>query len=705
MRWEDVAIFDAPQEAQKPLSWEDVAVFDEPTTQDNIVRDTDKGNLLTRSLGAVGKSFLDTEVGKGIDRGVQNLGLGIAQLGAKAGVNRERLPYLEEEAARLRQEGKDAPWYGDVAELGTGLLAGGVGAGLAGQAIKGVAPVAAQAYQGLSNARKLATVGAATGAASGLFTPTVEDESTLGNVAIGTAIGAVAPKAFDVVGKGIRQAPNSIKNYALDTTGFLGKAALKSGEAILDLGNKLQGSLQDSITLTKSQRVLPDAQKTFVRMLQRGGIDLDAALSKIEAAKAQGLSLPLYEAVDDPVFKRAGKMLLQASEASKRAADANEVIQGKVPDAIKDLALRLGRTNADPEKAGIALAEVSEEIINKAKETLRTRAKPWYDKALSPDKLVNTDIIDNPYIKDVIAGVRSNKLIADEISGMADNSLPVLHKVQQELADAATSQARKGNNYEAKRIRDFRNGLMEKMGDLVPEYKIATRIYADDITVLEDLNKGPLGTFLKAVGGDSAEAVDSLLDLSKTQLGELKALMHQAGYKDKFEEIASSNILRMYGNIIEGRFGTFSNKIKGKPEQLSRLRIMVGKEKAESIETFFDSLDRVVSSQSIKGGSDTAPNISFVQSLKGGGQEALEFISNPAKKLFQVYNDTILDDPNGAEKLVRYLFTDDGVRMVKKLAKEGNLKGKSIQLEKVLNRSAQAGAGYVGYKTLVGGGE
>ena len=671
------------------------------------------GTMLSRGI---------TDLGRGFERGLDKAATGLIQVGVDTFGGDKAQQFFENKATELNNAGRNddstLATVGDFAGEILPSFIGGAGAAKAGIAAAKNAPRLAGIAKTVPKFIQRGAAGAAGGVATAIAEAREQGESRMDKIAPYAALGGAGAAVLPIAGagalavgkgalKGAKATPELTKEFLQDPSGSIGLGFRKTGEAVKDTAASAALKLQDNLTLSKQARTLPRAQRTLVRMVQRGNLDVDGALKRIDEAKAQGIDLPLYEAFDDPMMKRTAKMLLQGSEGSSQAKDAIDVIQGRLPESISNVTSMLARDKARPADAGRALSLAANDMITKAQEQLQRRASKEYAKAIKVGNVVDSDTLNHPHIQKVIQQVRGDTLRADVIGNVADNDMTVLHQVQQKLSDQIQVATRGGEQSDARILTELRTKLMDDMGKAYPSFKEATRLYRDDATVLNGLENSVLGAIRDlAENVDPSVAVDKLFKLSPQEIGQVRAQMSKAGLTDTFEEAAASGIMRVYQNTLSGRFGTFSNKIKGKEQDYNRLRALVGGEKAKRIDTFFESFDRAVASLGVKGGSDTAANQAAVSAMKNSEvQESLSGVRNIltiatntkqaiAEGLFNAANDTILQDPDGAQKLVRYMFTRDGERLLRKLQKDGTLKQKAVTMEQILTGAAATGGVY-----------
>jgi len=733
------------------LVFDDELPVNEQSTRKRLVFDDE---LSTNKQGtAVSRGIAN--LGRGVERGFDKAATGLIQVGVDAFGSDKAKQYFEQQATKLNQQGEQdnsiLASIGDVFGQAAPSIIGGGLVAKSGLNLAANAPRISSALQSLSPFAQRVVGGAVSGIASGAGFAATEarqaGETRMDKIpeyaAYGAVGGAAVPvlvsagkKALPSITKAVKGTPKAINQLYNDPMQAIGSGLSGVSNKVGNVKEGLIGGISDKLLLTKSQRALPKSQRLFLQSLKQAGIgeeQIATAFERQAAARAKGLDLPLYEAFDSNLLKGIAKNIVQGS-ASKEANAALETIRGKIPTAITKLA-----NNKDPAKAGQDIIDASQEILTLAENKLRTRAAPIYKNVLAKEnrlaqptivqekildpfrgaKTINRtiyetpEIIKDPTISKLIKQVRSNPLwhtdiegAPIDITGYSDDSMQVLQLVKRKLDDSIGAAVSGGARQEAAQFSAIKNKLVSEMDKRFPSYVKARSIYADDITDKIKLEESPLGVFINLQKDLSENTIDKLLSLNPVQIGEIKKQMYRIGKKDLFENAAQSTIQKLYNKTNDNALMTFANKVEGSPDKRKTLRALVGKNKAAEIDGFFKDYKRVIRALRLEG-SDTAQRLAAQNALNANEAETVSntlrgtfnAIKSPAttaaEYLLNNRIEDVLEDPKTAMDLQRFFFTRDGERLLKKLQKQGDLKGKSVTMQQILQGAAVVGGGAV----------
>lgn len=334
-----------------------------------------------------------SDLGAGLTRGVQQLGLGATQLGAEAynalgGENQQFRNYLEQEAQRLKPQ-ENTPTINKVSAA---------------------APETVAMFSPVGAAGLGAKVGISAGksAAASALQPTTADESRINNTitgAVGGALGEIGGAAIGrVLNPQTREAAKKLlaENIPLTAGQILGGTAQKiedSATSGLLTGGLISGAKRRSIEAFARSRVNDSLSKIGEKLpdeIPMGREAIDYAQRKI--SDAYNVLLPkLSGRIDDAFSKDAIKVFSEfkgvpAEKKTQLAEIIKENILGRVDDAgkidgqtLKGIETRLGELARQYSTSSVTderlLAQQISKIQNSFREMLY-RQNPTQRKAL-----------------------------------------------------------------------------------------------------------------------------------------------------------------------------------------------------------------------------------------------------------------------------------------------------------------------------------
>jgi hypothetical protein len=265
------------------------------------------------------------------------------------------------------------------------------------------------------------------------------------------------------------------------------------------------------------------------------------------------------------------------------------------------------------------------------------------------------------------------------IDSMPENSLPFLDALKREVDVLTKPQNTSISDFAKSRLLQWKKELLKKTDAQYPAYANARKVYSDDAEYLKSLEEGPLGIIKDLSEKNFDVAGNKIMNLPPSSIKDLKSKFADSGIDgagQAFEDGVVAYMQRSFENMKDNRFQSFRNSVFGSELQRNRLRAALGPQKLNRLQKGFDVLDDAIGSLKLVG-SDTASLQQARQSLEEG-TAGLPIhrggIINNALQLFRdAFQKSILDDPEGSQKLAKYLFTPEGSELLEQIAKTPNL--------------------------------
>lgn len=239
------------------------------------------------------------------------------------------------------------------------------------------------------------------------------------------------------------------------------------------------------------------AQQELARQLAARP-DLADQLARAEAmtlaSKNSGIPLTLAEALaqsgSDPLLAQQANLISNPMtagrmEAMYAARSGTPEISGQIEQRLIALAQQLDPSVGSYDEAAGAVIEKANKAAQGITQKLVAQANPLYTQAYQMDVPVDDAILQNPLIQSALRNVKSNPIYAQEIGGLADNSIQTLNAVKHSLDDMAEAASRAGNRNEARLINNARTQLLGAMDAASPEYGQARSIYSGNPDALQ----------------------------------------------------------------------------------------------------------------------------------------------------------------------------------------------------------------------------
>jgi hypothetical protein len=323
------------------------------------------------------------------------------------------------------------------------------------------------------------------------------------------------------------------------------------------------------------------------------------------------------------------------------------------------------------------------------------------DKLLSDDigQSLKTDLRKSPAVRDYLK--KEYGLDDAAIDSMPENSLPFVDALKREIDSKTRPTVTFVTPFAKSRMLKWKDSVIKLADEQYPAYAQARKIYSDDIKYIQNLEDGALGVLKDLSDGQADLAGEKMMRLPVKAIIDLRTKFANSGLEgaqQSFEDGVVSFLKRRFDSMKDNRFQGFKNAVYGDELMRSRLRAALGAQKTQRLDTLFGVLDDALQSTRLMG-SDTATNLAAQRAMQNGldqADQAITLFQNPVRAVRQMaqeaYQKTLLDDPEGAQNLAKYLFTPEGEKLLEELAKmpKGSEKAKGVAVQ------ALAGAGAFG---------
>lgn len=659
---------------------------------------------LAEARGVRPKPSAVQDIGQGFMRGINQLATGVSQIALEAapettasfvslftpglrdtlgGLPPEQFAAgIEKVKGNLQQRAADLRPTESTSTLN--YLAAGLPETLA------LLPVAGAA--GLSMPAR-AAVGAAESGALGFLQPTAEGESRALNTAVSATLGgaftagapAVFQKAKAFFQKPAKEAAEEVVKAPLTDRVIQGAtegvAAAKEGaEGVV---GKVVRRFKEA-SLPPSLKALPPEERLIAQDIIASGLDIDEALSRAAEDAKFGLRTPIYELLDSPTLRQVADNVSQFSGGSKVASQAiADLSARRIPAAINRGLRTLTNSKLTPYQQGEVLRDYSDRIFKRLIDERRVKAKSLYDAALKPGNLVPglDEALNDPFIKALLKKMRADPLKA-RVMAKADNAMPTLDALKKQLDDIGQIAERsmdRRDKLKSKLVLELRDKIVSAADKKYPQYRQARAMFSSDSEVIEQLKETPLGIIHDLSHGKLETAGRKLLDSDPSVIRELRdQFTRMPGGDSVFNSGIVSALQQRFDETFTNSPGQFAKSLFGKPILDKRLKAALDNTTYTQLKKFAQSLDRNVSAVRAVGQNsktfqrqqaaalltDKIGDGTALTRARGIKEAALDQFSSI---LENAYAKSVLDDPEGAQRLARFLFTKEGVKLLRKL--------------------------------------
>lgn len=300
------------------------------------------------------------------------------------------------------------------------------------------------------------------------------------------------------------------------------------------------------------------------------------------------------------------------------------------------------------------------------------------DKLLNDDigKSLKTDLRKNPAARDYLK--KEYGLNDGMINSMPENSLPFIDALKREIDGLLDPLSTAKTSFEKSRLRKWKSEIVAAADEQYPAYANARKVYSTDAQFLKTLEEGPLGIIKDLSEKNFDLAGNKIMNLPPSSIKNLRNKFADSGIQgagEAFEDGVVAYMQRSFDAMKDNRFQGFRNSVFGSSLQRERLAAALGPQKVQRLQKGFDVLDDAMKSLRLFG-SDTASLQQARQALGEGGVNVPVHggLINAARQVFSdAFQKNILDDPEGTQKLARYLFTPEGSELLEQIAKNPKL--------------------------------
>lgn len=592
--------------------------------------------------------------------------------------------------------------------IGSGLksadeLTGGYGSALLSRALSSVAnvPTGTEAGTvGSAAAKGVGTLAQKYEELAGEYPRTANILESIGNVAFAAPVFQSAKMAAPAVKTGAKAA-------ALPFKAVIGggvKTARGIDEGILSPIAHGIGRTIGRANLPKEAKALGDAEALFVKSLVDEGVTVEDALKSLEAARSVGATPSVSVTASIPAMKTQGYLMARGSSGSKVAAKAVEDITERQIPMLNERIIKeaVGKIPKSAEEYGRVVSQLSKSAIDRRKDVLASRAKPFYqesigvDKSLSPSNEKFQSAMKNPLVVKALEEARKDPytltnvfdelgrlgVAVDDIQRLPYNSTVTLHAARthlRQLGDAAFSA---GEKQKGIAIKTAIKNLDDAIESTFPSYKTARRIYSEDSGALRALTESPVGQMAAFAEGDYSKIANAFMQkdpgyIKKTLFGLAKSGINENKMR---ESIAGAFLKRQLEEARKNGL-RFSDTLFKNEGNVARLEAILGKEKTAKMKKVQGVIDDLIETKSIPQQSITAA----AQSIKEGGAlpyDKTSFLAMMKNKISPRLFDIVQKDPVQAARFNELMFTDEGFNLLKSLSPQKKLT--FSEMEKVL---------------------
>lgn len=295
---------------------------------------------------------------------------------------------------------------------------------------------------------------------------------------------------------------------------------------------------------------------------------------------------------------------------------------------------------------------------------LSGQARPLYEQAYQAALPEGSDILKNPLIQSALEKVRGNPVYAQEIGGLADNSIQALDAVKRSLDDMAEAANRAGNRNEARLINNARTQLLGAMDAASPEYAQARNIYSGNpdalamrerIGALADID--PMNA--RRVGQQLFSGTQQNADLAAQALG---------------ERAPTAAAARIYGAMDELRNDPVNIASRIAPDQRTSdmLRSYAGQQYAP-IEEALNVINQAKLGERMRHGSPTQPRMEAEKGLETAANAAIDVATGGKTTLLRRIagmfgRGSEQTDPQFYADMADLMLTDKGMDLLRRVA-------------------------------------
>jgi len=380
--------------------------------------------------------------------------------------------------------------------------------------------------------------------------------------AFGAGTGLVFGKGAEYLGKGTAAGSDWLRSAVNRYTAPLQQVGPNAGPLERGMARVAQAIEPPAAQSTRAERI---AAKTLEESAQAGGADVEAAVQN--ALLAQKYGLPGTLAMASPEMAALAKIAIAKPSGGQRGL-LNTILeqQRAAKGRVREL---LDKGFGSPTEYYATEDALTEKLRSNAKtmyqeaysfgevrdpEIMRILKKPMFAKYLK--EAADLADLDDAPLRTVMEPILNN---AGDVIGrrVTDQTIPdvqTLDYVKQALDDEIVALYKAGSGRKAEALKKNRNALLERLDNIVPEFKAARAQYKGDIEVREALQDGLVYNKMnpKQIAKKWADMSDAEQEAFRT--GVLQAFFNPidaATKKRNFaENILSNKNLEVLENIL-----------------------------------------------------------------------------------------------------------------------------------------------------------
>lgn len=501
----------------------------------------------------------------------------------------------------------------------------------------------------------------------------IRSGSTLQGIGRGAAVGA---GLGGVAGMG--SADDTLADRAIGGASGAAFGGLLGGATapLSRIGNRPDAVDYRKVTEKTAKGFDNKAQQELARQLSARP-DLPEQLARAEAMAAAsqraGIPLTLAETIaqssSDPLLAQqaviSGNPMTAGRMAQMYAARSGTPQQaGQIEQRLMEIARQLDPTVGSYDEAAQAIIGQADTAAGNITKQLSGQARPLYEQAYQAALPEGSDILKNPLIQSALENARGNPVYAQEIGGLADNSIQALDAVKRSLDDMAEAANRAGNRNEARLINNARTQLLGAMDAASPEYAQARNIYSGNpdalamrerIGALADID--PMNA--RRVGQQLFSGTQQNADLAAQALG---------------ERAPTAAAARIYGAMDELRNDPVNIASRIAPDQRTSdmLRSYAGQQYAP-IEEVLNVINQAKLGERMRYGSPTQPRMEAEKGLETAANAAIDVATGGKTTLLRRIAGMFgrgneQTDPQFYADMADLMLTDKGMDLLRRVA-------------------------------------
>jgi hypothetical protein len=365
-----------------------------------------------------------------------------------------------------------------------------------------------------------------------------------------------------------------------------GVAAPVLGKALEFGGRKLFGSIAEAggvgaergaIGLGKGPAYTAAEIEAARNLQSMSAAELAGAQARAAEAAAQNLPLYLPEAAQVPSMYQSAKMLASKPEAVNVARRA---IEARSEDAVNRITNKLDVISSEraPFQGLSRLVEASKSLLETKYGERSGAVGNLYSTAFNSGIQVEDETV-NKILKSGV-GRRALKETLDrpDFMGRDPRDLEVIHQIKRSIQSKAEAARRAGDNELARAYGESATTIVNKLGELSPEYKQANSLYEKMSKGINAVEQSKIGA-LSQIDLNNPQSLNDIFRLEPEVISSLRQDFKEAGKLADWEAAVRSHLQKIVDqtkNLGREEQAPIA-KLVGSPAQRKQLKAALGK--------------------------------------------------------------------------------------------------------------------------------